>query len=379
MSEHVVAVRVGGKLIEKWSDYSIEVDMLQPADAFRLSLPGGGRKDIYDLCAPDSAVQVLIDDTVMMTGFIDDRKRTVERNGIGLAISGRDKGGRLVDESMPLQSFAGIGILQLAQAVAGPWFPEVTLSNAKNRRLLRGDAARAAHVSSEPAIDQKNRAQKKVNPGESRWATLAAFLEEAGLIAWSSADGNQLIVGQPNYSQEPQWRFTLPEFGSSRAAEGNVLSAEIEHNVGERYSAIIAVGSGQGNQTNYSERVTKLRGVVKNGPGEFGIGKDFQHRKVLIVSDDDVRSVDLALERAKREMATRDSTGHRINLTVRGHTQYWDLNSPAIFAPDTMALVEDEEIGLSALYLITSCTFGMGREGEQTQLTLVPKGTVLKL
>jgi len=37
-----------------------------------------------------------------------------------------------------------LGILQLAQAVAGPWFPTVTLQNARNRALLLGSIPVAA-------------------------------------------------------------------------------------------------------------------------------------------------------------------------------------------------------------------------------------------
>jgi prophage tail gpP-like protein len=377
--EHVVSILVGRTLIENWTDYSIESSMLEPADGFNMSLGGGNRK-IFETVAPDAPVQVLIDDTPILTGFIDDRKFSVDRQGTKLTINGRDKGGRLTDESAPLLSFNGLGIEDLARAVVGDWFPEVSLSNATNRRLVRGKGARLAKVSKEPAIDKSKRAPKKVEPGETRWQVMAHFLEEADLLAWSSANGRQFIVGLPNYEQEPQFRFFLPKEGSDWAAEGNVESIEIDDSVGERYSMIVACGAGKGDTSNYSARVTKRRGEAKNNPNDpNGVGVDFTARKCLLVSDDDVRDEKLATTRALREMAERDSGGRRISVTVKGHAQSRDGKTPALYCFDTVAVVEVEELGILIPTLITGVSFEHSRDGERATIEMVPKGTVLRL
>jgi prophage tail gpP-like protein len=77
-------------------------------------------------------------------------------------------------------------------------------------------------------------------------------------------------------------------------------------------------------------------------------------------------------------MAERDATGRVIRVSMRGHAHEW-AGKRALYAPDTMALVEAEEVALRGLYLVTSVQFEHGREeGEVTSLNLVPKGTVLK-
>lgn len=378
MSElhHNVSVRVGAKVIERWTDYELELDMMQAADGFRASLFAAGRKDAWDLCAPDAEIEVLLDDTAILHGFIDDRMRRVSRDaGSVIEITGRDKCGRLVDESMPLMSFRGVTLLDVVRKACEGVFATVTLQNARNRVLLRGAGAVPARVVKEPLFTAKN-AAKKVEPGESRWQVISAVCEEAELLAWASGDGQELVVGLPNYDQEPQYRFFVPKEGSSRAREGNVLEAEIEHSVMERYSAIVACGSGQGDGANYSRRVTKFRSTVKNGPGAFGTGVDFQHRKVLIVADDDVRSPELAAKRATREMAERDGRGHQVTITVRGHSQTY-AGRPCLYAPDTMCEFEDEETQVKGRYLVTAVSFRHTRRGEETALHLVPRGTVL--
>ena len=35
--------------------------------------------------------------------------------------------------------------------------------------------------------------------------------EEEGVLAWSTADGNQIVVGKPNYPQPAQWFIVIPE------------------------------------------------------------------------------------------------------------------------------------------------------------------------
>lgn len=375
---HRVTVRVGAHVVEKWSDYTIRIDMLTAADDFRLTL-GRPDRQAFQLCAPDTPLQVLLDETVLITGFIDDREWSIDRAGPQLAISGRDKAGRLVDESAPLLSYVGLGIQQLAEKVSAPWFTKVSLQNTRNRRLLRGKTAPAIRASSEPPIRTTARADKKVSPGESRWQVLSSFLQEADLLAWSAADGQELIVGLPNYDQEPGLRFVLTKPGSDRRDEGNLLAYALADSTAERYSKVIACGAGRGDSANYSERVTKRRAVALNGPGKDGIGRDFSARKVLLVSDDDIRNEDQARVRAEREMAERDSTGRRLTLKVRGHSQRLADGSQVIYAPDTMAMVEDEIMGLAGLWLVTGVTFTHNRQdGETSKLELVPQGTRLR-
>lgn len=375
--EHLVRVRAGQKFVDRWTSYSVNLDMLQPADRFDLTV-GNVDADLFKTFAPDQAVEVLLDETTICTGFIDDRFPRSDRGGAVMSISGRDKGGRLCDESAPLTTFKGLGLTDLAKIVVAPWFSSVSLSNARNRQLLRGGGGRLAKASSEPILVGRA-VQKKVNPGESRWQVLQHVLEEAELLGWSSADGKEFIIGQPNYAQETQFRFVAPGPGSAKRPEGNVKAWELRDSVGERYARVVACGSGQGDSSNYSDRVNKRRGDARNGPNADGTGKDFRFPKTLLVSDDDVRSQEAAEIRARREMAERDAGGRLLQLTVRGHSQVVGGKKPVFYTFDAMADVELEVIGIRGRFLITGVTFSVDRQGGgQTVLDLVPEGTVLR-
>lgn len=381
--KHDVKVVASGMAIAVWTEYSISNDMLSAADDFSLTVAPMTR-EIWQALAPDSEVQVFIDGTRVLSGFIDDRVRTASKDGGSLLrVSGRDRGGRLVDESMDLTTFSGLTLRDLAKRISAPWFDDVVFSNADNRTLVRGRKGRKAAAYGEPTpaqgILEKSKAPKKVEPGEQRWSVLAPFLEAAQLLAWSSADGKHLIVGKPNYQQEAQFSFLIPARDSLHPQLANVEDYERIDSVADRYSSIRVVGASRGNARDYGRSVTARTAVVTDGSGPDGTGKDFRHRKNLIIADDDIRNTADAEARARREMLLRNARGQVIKLTVPGHSQRYEHNAfPTLFAFDTIAEVIDEEIGERGRYLITDVEFTSSKSsGAMTRMTLVPEGTEL--
>jgi len=346
-------------------------DMLELADPFDLELPFS--KDVWAASAPDTQVSIHIDDSRVLTGFIDDRAKGGSKgNGSTIRINGRDKGGRLVDESAPLITFAGLGIEDLARDIVAPWFDAVSLSNARNRALIKGRGRRSAAVSREPVIDTGKNVQRKVNPGETRAQVLVYFLELAGLLGWSTADGREFIVGLPNYSQAPQWRFQWDLDGDTT----NVESHDYRESVAERYSTITVCGSSKGSKANYAGNVRK-RATADEAPGVF------QRPKRLIISDHDVNSIAVARDRVQREMRLRDARGRELSLMAPGFGQAAggsEGEPVAIFAFDTVGRWEDLEADIRGEYLLTRCHFQTDKQGGQwTQLDLVPVGTELRV
>lgn len=352
-------------------------DMLELADPFRLALPYSA--DVWRVATPDTEVQVWIDESRVLTGYIDDRTRRSSKNeGTSIALDGRDRGGRLVDDAAPLGTFAGLGIEDLARQMVTPWFSTVSLSNARNRRLVKGGGP-SATVSKEPAILAGKNIARKVDPSDSRADVLSDFLHEAELLAWSSADGREFIVGRPNYSQSPQWFFFAGAAGSARRGEINVEEFEYVETVGDRYAQITVCGSGRGDAANYGARVTKWTATVSDNPADAdGLGRSFKQPKRLRIADHNIKSAEQAARRARREMALRNGDARRLQLTVPGFGQGLP-GQTAIYCFDTIARWEDEEIGLREDWYVTRVHFRYAKgEGQATRLELVPKGTELR-
>ncbi len=380
MYRHAVRVVLGereecgaGLESDQVLEFDVSSDMLELADPFSLSVPL--TPDLWEAAALDSSIRIFIDDSQVLDGFVDERVRSIDKSGGSiLNISGRDKGGRLVDESAPLKSFYNRRFADVAKDLVAPWFPKVTFSNATNRALIRGRGRRLASVAQEPAVQvgSRKRVARKVEPGESRAEVLRHFLERFHLLGWSSANGREFVVGLPNYKQAPQFFFFVPRAGSKRFHEGNVLEASYRQSCSERYSEIRVVGSSRGDEASYGRNVTSRTATVSS--------EELLHDKHLIVVDDDIRTAGEALARAKREMKLREGAGEQLELTVPGFGQALggdDTTPPALYACDTMSRWEDEELGLKGDWLITAVRYRRSKNGETSQLSLVPRGTEL--
>ena len=371
--QHDISVIVDGVQIRAWETYDITVDMTSPADHFTVRMPF--QREVWQLCRGDRPIRVLIDDVRVLTGFIDER--LVPEDDEAVEIIGRDRAGRLVDESAPGLNFSGLTMQALVEKVVDPWFTRVSLSNARNRSVLRGRGRKAKAAGDPVKLNTGTKVGTHIEPGQTRWQVIETLCAQAGLLAWSAGDGSELILGQPNYDQEPQFRFFMPAAGSRRTDEATVLGMGVRERTADRYSRVIVVGSGTGTDVNYGSRVASRYGEAKDNPRTpDGDGDAFSAPKRLIVPRS-VSSIAEAQELARREMERRSA--HAQGLTVRcaGHGQIVGGSSTTLFAPDTIASVEDERTDTKGNYLITACTYRSGRAGEETLMTLVPSGTDL--
>jgi len=372
---HDVSIVIGGKRISGWTSYEIGSSMIEPVDHFTVERPFDA--EIWRACVPDSAVKIKIDDTVILVGFVDDRTKSSGRDGSMMTINGRDKVGRLIQESAPYIAYDGLDLLTLAKRVADPWFTDVVLSDARNRYVRLGKGHKAVG-GSEPLILKARKKIHQVTPGTFRWKVIEELVSEAGYLMWSSADGRELIIGKPNYSQDVQFLCVQALPGSTRSTTVETLT--IRESVADRYSLIAAVGAAAGDSASYGKDTVSRRNYVRNGPGIDGTGVDFQYPKRLILTEHNLQSEEEAIAAARLEMDRRDM--HRLVVTarMRSHGQISAGTTPTIFAPNTLARVVDEETDLefNEICLIHSCRYSSGRQaGETTELTLVPKGTTL--
>lgn len=369
---HEISCVLDGIQIKGWETYEITKSMLEPADHFSIRIPFN--RDMWDFCKTDTPITVLCDDTPLISGYIDER--LVPEDDESVEINGRDKVGRLVQESAPGINFQGLGILQLAQAVVKPWFTTATLSNARNRLVVRGKGKKA-RAGTEP-VKLNTRVGTQIMPGMARAHVLQLLCEEAGYLFWSSADGKEIIIGEPNYDQEVQFRFFMPAANSKRGDESTVLGMGVRDSVHDRYSRIIIVGSGTGTDANYGAQVASRYGEVRNNPlTPEGDGLDFSAPKRL-VQQRPVTTHKGAVELAQREMDRRDGIAKGITVRAPGHGQVIAGAYTTLFSFDLLASVEDERTGTKGTYIITEVTYRSSRKGgEETLLKLVPKGARL--
>lgn len=376
MAEPVrVTVIINGAEIGGWTGGHVEISMITASDSFELRRPFDAQH--WNLLRRDSAVTIRFNGTNVLSGFIDRRQSHMKAGT--MTISGRDRRGRLCDESAPRISYNGQRTLAVIKELASPWFSDVQLDAAPDRRLRRAKGRRVA-AANEPTVDIRIRVPRRglVHPGMTRWQVIHEICSRENIIAYSTADGRKLIVGKPNFNQAPQYVFARARAGS--ATKTTVRDMTITEDDGERFSLIMVAGIGGQSDTNYGQNVTDRRGVVFDNFANRldGTGRDFIHPKRLFMPEREFESYGDAQRVAENEQARRDFKRQQVSVECSGFGQSVGNGALTLFTHHTIARVidEDQNPPLDDLYMVISCAYSFDREqGDSTTLHLVPTGT----
>lgn len=350
---HTATLEVQGVEIRMASSYSVDIDLLQPADGFQLTVPLDART--VSLIPRDAEFDFRIDGQPIVSGFVDRLEESADNR---LQVSGRCRTGRLVDESVDGAGFSiakGTRLRDAIKRVVGQWYSRIEF-----RAALQG-----WNPGSEPLPHRV-----KCAAGMVRMEALDRILEPLRLIAWPEGDSvgrrSTLVIGQPDFRQSPAFNFA---YGGHTS---NVLAMRRTRSTESRYATYEVGGtSGTGNRL----------GVARDESG------DFQHGKRLYTPrepDSDMT----ADEHARRIKAQADASGYELHVTAAGHGQYQPGASTAtIFRPDTVArcvrMVRASAIDdtLVTLYdhpaYITRVTYTADESGARTAMSLVPLHTEL--
>lgn len=379
---HKIDVIVNGAQIDGWTGYHVESSLLTPSDPFSMRRPFNA--EAWNLLRRDSDVTIRIDGTPILRGIVDRRHK---RSKAGtMEISGRDRAGRLVDESAPRIDYSGMTTIAALKELVAPWFNQVELDGARDRILRRGKGKRIAG-GAEPVVSITIRVPRRgvVHPGMTRWQVIHEIASRGSCIAYASADGRSIIFGKPNQTQAAQYLFVNAAEGSRRPGTEYVTDMEIIEDDGDRFSLLMCAGVGGQSDTNYGRNVIDGRGVAFDNPFNRvdGTGRDFIHPKRLFLPEKDFETYGDAQRVADNDQVRRDMKRHMVTVYAAMHGQFLVPGAPpTLFAPGCMAHVidEDQKPQLEDDYLVLSCAYSSERDqGETTTMHMVPRGTEILL
>ena len=365
MSDDRLRVEVDGQAIDGWQEATIESDVLTPADAFTLTR--AYEPKIFELLRLDAEVTISIDDAPILNGFVETRRGDFSR----FTVSGKDRVGRMVAESAPLDlTYAGRDLESVTRELAAPWFDRVVFSNADNRDVMRG-RGKKARGRRRPLLNAGTDA-RKVAAGTSKWQALDELLERAGYLAWSSADGRSLIIAQPDYDQDVQFAFHSDAVGS------NCAGMTYRESNASRYAAIVTAGVGRGDDANYAVNVAQRVGIARDNAATFdGVGRSFLHPKRLVLPVE-ARSVEECQRLAEKERAEREAAAFEVEITAWSWGQVIPpATEPTLFTYDTVVSAFAASTPIDGAYYVTARSFMLSREQEATRLRCVPLGVKL--
>jgi bacteriophage Mu P family protein len=332
--ENDVVVEIDGKSHNNWKSYDIDSDFLIPADAFAFDI--GVPSDSTVL--PDysgAEVKVRINDTLVMTGIVDNVQHGISKTSRTYRLNGRDKASVLVDCSAPITNVKGLTVLDAVKKIVEPLGIKQVQLKAENNPLL-------------DKVD--------IDVGETAWNAAMRCANSAGLHLWFEPNG-VLIVGGADYSTPPVATLCCMKDGS----QNNFEQADLSFDVSNRFSEITFLAQSHGKQG--QDNKNDLKWVYKDS--EMTTYKP----KTVVVSD--VDNLEALQKWAKKYIADSILEGFTLTIIVPDHK----MQDGTLWQPGQRVHVICEEYDIDAIFFLMGRRFMLSRQGgTQTELRFKQDG-----
>lgn len=323
-----VELRVNGAFYGGWKTIRIERGIEQIAGTFELSVTDRWvEQSALRQINPGQSCQVMIDQAVVITGYVDTVAPQYDKQQHTITVSGRDKTGDLVDCSAIHKSgsWSGRRLDQIAADLCQPFGIKV---------LRATDMGGAVLVS---AIEESE--------------SVFEFLERAArmkaVLLVSDGLGNLVLTRAG--SGAPVAMLTEGE---------NILAAKGEFSWKDRHSRYIVKSQGIGDD--------EFNGaLVAHQQAEIGDASITRYRPLIVLAEDQGTGATLG-QRAQWERNVRMGRGSRATVTVQGWAHEGNL-----WKPNTMVHLHSPMLYADADLLIASVAFMLDEQGMRSELQLV--------
>lgn len=330
-----IQLAIGGLAHDIWDGWSVDSDLLTPADAFELELHTKNATRLPEVIKEGASCSLTLDGDLVLTGQVDEFEHDVSRQGISMRINGRDRAAPLVDCSSPFVSMREASLAQILEQVVKPlgaYQVEIRADQAKTRRRVQ------------------------IEPGQTAWEALLQVAEANGLWPWVEPDG-RLIIGGPDYTASPSGLLLLREDGEGN----NVQRMSVRRSIANRYSQITVLGQhGQYVNDGLDTQRSHLRSVIQD---ETLARRGIFRPKVVV--DSSSENQDMATTRARKLLADSRLEGFEIRAVVQGHR----AGNGKVWTPGMRVIIRSEVHGVDDVYFLMSRTLRLSRgEGAITEL-----------
>ncbi|MNO39935.1 phage late control protein GPD [compost metagenome] len=332
-----IRLTIGDQAHDTWDAWSIESDLLTPADAFELELYVRETKRLPAQLKEGVPCTLNLGRDRVLTGQVDDIEHDISRRGVAIRINGRDQAAALVDCSTPFVALREASLSEILDSVVKPLGISRIDINAKSTATRR---------------------RVQIEPGQTAWEALLQVAEANGLWPWMTPDG-RLVVGGPDYDAAPVDRLILRSNGQGN----NVERLSVRRSIAQRYSQLTVLGQhGQYDNDGWDTSRSHLKTTIEDQAlARRGI---FRPR---VIVDSASETQDLATGRARKLLADSRLEGFEIRAIVAGHR----TSGGRVWEPGQRVQVLSEPHDLNGTYFLMSRTLRLARQGgAYTELSL---------
>jgi prophage tail gpP-like protein len=375
VGEDRVVLHLGEADVLVAESYDVVQSILTQPSHFTLRLGWGSvLAGLIQKATPGTPFQLRIADTPRFTGQIDGYEATSDGSGGGvLTIHGRDNLAPIHDAFIEVEtSYQDATYLDMVVAAVASVSSsyQIFSTNDANRKLTTGigvkpDRNPSVDPTESPNTTGPTAKQLRTRVGERLYEFIKRQLDRAGLFLWAAGDGS-LVLSQPNGNQPPIYKI-VRQRGQTRNAV-NALSVHYRNATEGRYSEATIYGRGGGK----SFGPTRTQGAFVDTEMQ---GYGF-HRP-LVLKDTNCNNNEQAQFYARRKLAETRRMGWSLVYTVSGHTvPALGTGQLAVWAPDTVVAVDDQELSIAGNFYIEHCVFRRNPQ-TTTELTLMKPGDLI--
>ena len=395
------------KVIDTFKEYSFNSNFLTPTDGFHFTIGDEAlNRSMLDGITLGQRVTLSINGHTQADGFIYNISVTSSRHGgTDFTIEGRDRLAPVVDANLDRQSLRFTAGQTLYDVLFGvfsqfSWTDssQYLISNEANRNVITGAVRGVPTTKKGKPLKSFSIHQLKPYPHEGAFAFASRVAQRFGLWIWLSAEGNFLIISQPEYAQEP--RYKIRHLIGDKGIQNNVISSHVKRNSTSQPGAIVATGFGGGGEYDKSSlkcvMIGPFGGYVNGSYRPEANALLALHKDAIVVQpaqeqlsalaildsvtnfstvpfvtvflhDDESKTMDELQAFTRREMALHSKNAIEATYVVEGHE-----NNGYPWCVDATVDVDDDVSGISGTMWIMSRTFEKSRDGgTRTTLELI--------
>jgi prophage tail gpP-like protein len=356
-----VRLQLGDEDVLISESYEVKLGVLTQPAAFSLRLGHGSVvRELIEKYPPRKPFKLFVGGALQFRGEIDGYEASGETGATEITIRGRDSLAPLhdafvtADKSYTDASYLDIFLSQLGEV---GFVGKILFTNEANRKAVTGtNTVQTTDPNTQAVATAVTKKVMQAKVGERRYHLCKRQFDRAGLFAWAAASGDA-ILGEPNTHQRAAYRI-VRQRGQDRDAV-NAISAKYRNETTPRYSECVIYGRGGGKRFGRQKSKGSFIDTEMTALG---------YERPLVAKDNNVTTDAQAELYARRVLAESRRAGWSLTYMMAGHTTEAVTGGRAVWAPDTMVEVDDQEFGLKDTYWIESVTH---RRGPQTTTEIV--------
>ena len=361
---------VGGGSLDNFTSFQIVNDITMPSEASFEVGDDGTWSSMGDVFKPGTKFCVYINDRPRLTGRVEMNDVPFDTQaGAVVRFTVRTKLSDAMYASAPKNvKVKDTSIQEFVLAVYQPLgyvLADFVFSQATARDLLTGRVSDRGvpDTNLEPIKVE----EAKVQPSETIYAAVDRHLRRHGFMHWDAPDG-RIIVGKPDDLQNPLFTFNMfRSFGGGGDPESNNVLGSTRTRDWSGIPSLVEVFGKGGKKGFGKSNVT----AAASDADVFAAGF---YRPISIIAEG-VRTIDLAVRAANRELAARSKRKDGFGISVDG-LSWWDGQSSVIYGPDTVAMINTDVAGgnAGAYYIHAVTLMRNASAGDTAQLDMVKRG-----